>query len=220
MRLNKAIKPLLASLIFPPLCTTQFLSIDEKFNNVHACVSRCLDAINYNDVIEALSCGSPVDNACYCPTETSSISKATSFLASCATASCAAGDLKRDEPFMLGMYATYCYEAGFTQPGLEPTEAPSTATSDSPPSAEPSSTQSSAPKGSNSQPSMTEGDGSGAGTSTQMTIVTHTQESDATKSQGTFQPRSLVAVLVLIQLCVNWVLPAYPINSVSALARC
>jgi hypothetical protein len=85
----------------------------------HSCVPRCLgdNPSFYDNIGDALECGRPFYNNCYCATAAASASKATSFLASCASQSCSAGDLTVDLSAMESKYASYCMENGFTQPG-------------------------------------------------------------------------------------------------------
>ncbi len=121
--------------------------------------------------------------------------KASSFLNNCAKSNCAAGDFTRDSSILLHVYATYCYNAGFTQPGLV-----AIVTSAAADESEANPKPTSAPKGaSDSQPSRT-ADGDTPATSTRTTIVTETKDSGATGSQGTFLLLCLVAVLPLLQV--------------------
>jgi hypothetical protein len=85
----------------------------------HPCVERCLGrwAALYDNIGSALQCASPFYNECYCATAAASASKATSYLASCASTSCKAGDITMDLSAMQSLYASYCMENGFTQPG-------------------------------------------------------------------------------------------------------
>lgn len=85
----------------------------------HSCVQYCLGRWPnlYDNIGGALQCGTPFYNECYCATAAASASKATSFLESCASASCNAGDLTVDLSAMESNYASYCMDNGFTQPG-------------------------------------------------------------------------------------------------------
>lgn len=85
----------------------------------HDCVQYCLGRWPnvYDNMGSALQCGKPFYNECYCATAAASASLATSFLASCASTSCAGGDVTLDLSAMQSIYASYCMENGFTQPG-------------------------------------------------------------------------------------------------------
>ncbi|KAH6637123.1 hypothetical protein F5144DRAFT_207228 [Chaetomium tenue] len=85
----------------------------------HSCVQYCLGRWPslYDNIGGALQCGRPFYNECYCATAAASASRATSFLASCASTSCEGGDVTLDLSAMQSIYASYCMENGFTQPG-------------------------------------------------------------------------------------------------------
>ncbi|KAJ3494505.1 hypothetical protein NLG97_g4041 [Lecanicillium saksenae] len=151
------------------LCTAELVTIAPNVpQDAHRCVGRCLDNSLYTDVGMALNCERNYDNRCFCPTDAPLVSKATSFLDKCASASCGAGDFKVDSPLMLSIYATYCFNAGFTQPVIAPSDAPAETT---PPSSPPRST---------GQPSKTSG--GAPATTTEWTTVTATKTGAGAKS--------------------------------------
>ncbi|KAH8889980.1 hypothetical protein GQ53DRAFT_619148, partial [Thozetella sp. PMI_491] len=88
--------------------------------NQHNCVSDCL-ACPYNYICagigKGLSCAKPYMNNCFCATESSWASQASSFITACASSSCSAGDVSFDITAMQSMYQSYCMNSGFTQPG-------------------------------------------------------------------------------------------------------
>ena len=125
----------------------------------HTCVQYCLGkwpSLGSN-IGEALQCGTPFYNDCYCATATASATKATSFLEACASSSCAAGDLTLDLSAMQSKYASYCMQNGFTQPGATNWYNPATATR----SPAPSNTPAAGP----------------TSTATKLTVVTQTTSS-------------------------------------------
>ncbi|KAH8881059.1 hypothetical protein GQ53DRAFT_519772 [Thozetella sp. PMI_491] len=130
----------------------------------HACATACVYTVNAfaTDVGIALSCGSPYDNNCFCATEAASASKASAFLLSCATSKCSAGDRSQDLTAMHSFYASYCMNAGYTQPG-----ATDWYTAESGPTPAPGQTTSNGP----------------TQTTTQLTVVTHTTPSSAVATQ-------------------------------------
>ncbi|KAK3896949.1 hypothetical protein C8A05DRAFT_20191, partial [Staphylotrichum tortipilum] len=71
----------------------------------------------YTDVGRALLCGIPYANDCYRATNSLSASKAGSFQSKCRSSSCAAGELAEDMTAMQSLYASYCMNVGYTQPG-------------------------------------------------------------------------------------------------------
>lgn len=148
------------------LAAAQTVSINNDLNVGHGCVSNCLIYTYYvgDDIGDALKCGTPYDNDYYCATASASASVATSWLDNCASVSCAAGDLTRDLSTMQSIYASYCQNAGFTQPGATAWYNPSTATSTTSEAAtaEPSRTATSGPPQ----------------TTTQLTVVTQTTTGD------------------------------------------
>ncbi|KAJ6780613.1 hypothetical protein PWT90_03497 [Aphanocladium album] len=160
-------------LLLPSICTAELVTISGNVpQTAHRCVGRCLDDSLYTDIGYALNCARNYDNRCYCPTEAPLVSKATSFIDKCASASCAAGDIKVDSPLILSIYATYCFNAGFTQPAIAPTDAPA------------GSPTPSSPQRSSSQPSKTSEDE--PGTTTQWTTVTATKTGAGVKSSQVF----------------------------------
>jgi hypothetical protein len=64
-----------------------------------------------------MKCAVPYANDCYCATPAPSATRAASWISKCASSKCAEGDLSRDVSAMGSVYASYCMEAGFTQPG-------------------------------------------------------------------------------------------------------
>ncbi|KAJ4133439.1 hypothetical protein NW768_005024 [Fusarium equiseti] len=153
------------------------VSIESDLDKVgHRCISKCLYyTYTYDqDVGQAMGCGAPYDNNCYCATAAASASKAADLMSKCVTSSCAAGDRARDLISMQSYYASYCMAAGFTQPGAtewyNPAEATEEATADN------------SDTGSDAQPSRTANSGIDA-TSTRMTVITQTAEDGAVRTQ-------------------------------------
>ncbi|CAG7556008.1 unnamed protein product [Fusarium equiseti] len=153
------------------------VSIESDLDKVgHRCISKCLYyTYTYDqDVGQAMGCGAPYDNNCYCATAAASASKAADLMSKCVTLSCSAGDRARDLASMQSYYASYCMAAGFTQPGAtewyNPAEATEEATADN------------SDTGSDAQPSRTANSGIDA-TSTRMTVITQTAEDGAVRTQ-------------------------------------
>lgn len=178
---------------YPILSLTASVTIDNDVPyEAHDCVEICLDSQgsfqNEDDIGHILECGSPYNEACYCATESASASAVSNFINDCASKRCAKGDMTRDISTIRSIYASYCSQAGFTQPLVSewytnaggPDE---TATS----TAEPSQTQESG----------------AAGTITDTTLVTQTAASEdgATGSRGEFLLAAvLVPAAVMLQL--------------------
>jgi hypothetical protein len=168
-----------------PVLSITTVSINTLFpESQHNCVTRCIYGNYYGDVGNALSCGSPYANDCFCNTNTASAATATSWLEACGSSSCAAGDLSDDVNSMLYLYASYCEGAGFTQPGA--TLYYNTATQTARPAPTPTT---------------------GAGptlTTTQDTVVTQTTSSTggpgAMPSQGKFLLLLAMGHLLLLQV--------------------
>jgi hypothetical protein len=159
----------------------------------HGCLSRCIFFPGvYKDIASTLRCATPVENECYCATETASASAVSAWIDRCAKSECAAGDLNRDITSMRSIYAGYCMGAGFTQPIVSEwfTTEEDTSTADNDESrtaAEPSRT----------------GEGSVPETSTRYTIVTKTADpgspgSGATRSTGEMLFLGAVGVLAVV----------------------
>ena len=176
--------------LVPLLGAAQTVSINNDLGVGHHCVSRCLIYTLYvgDDIGDALKCGEPYDNDCYCATASASASVATSWLDKCAGSACAAGDLTRDLSTMQSIYASYCMNAGFTQPGATAWYDPSAAetTSSKTATAEPSRTATSGPPE----------------TTTQLTIVTQTTSGEGSgRSRGkswSFWVRVTVPLLLVL----------------------
>ena len=159
----------------------------------HSCISKCLYYPIFTDMGDALNCGAPYDNNCYCATAAASASAADSWMSKCAKSTCEAGDFSRDLTDMQSFYASYCMGAGFTQPGATEWYNPAEATSE----AESQTTDSDA------KPSQTVGSDSDAPqTTTQFTIVTQTTdgESGATRSRGKLLLLLATVPLLLLQV--------------------
>ncbi|RFN47256.1 hypothetical protein FIE12Z_8540 [Fusarium flagelliforme] len=150
------------------------VSIESNFEKYgHYCINECLD--NYDkDMGEAMGCGYPYRNDCYCATAAASASKADKFMSKCVSSLCSEGDLAGDLISMQSYYASYCMAAGFTQPGAtewySPAEATEEATSDN------------SDTGSDAQPSRTANSVVDA-ISTRMTVITQTAEDGAVRTQ-------------------------------------
>jgi hypothetical protein len=141
----------------------------------------------------ALQCGDPYENECYCATESASASVANDWINNCASDRCAAGDRTRDVSTMRSVYGKYCMGAGFTQDQMtewytSEVETTPTAASDEPTTAaEPSSSDNSGP----------------ASTTISVTVVTQTTDSEdaGTQSQSEWLLLWAMAVpVVVVQL--------------------
>ncbi|KAH7193689.1 uncharacterized protein B0J16DRAFT_83964 [Fusarium flagelliforme] len=153
------------------------VSIESDLDKVgHRCISKCLYyTYTYDqDVGQAMGCGAPYENNCYCATAAASASKAAELMSKCVTSSCSAGDRTRDLISMQSYYASYCMAAGFTQPGATEWYNPAEATEEA--TAESSDTDNDA------QPSRTANSDIDA-TSTRMTVITQTAEDGAVRTQ-------------------------------------
>lgn len=171
---------LLLTLSLLPSSLAESVSIDDDIPyDTHECVDICLDSQgsfqNEEDIGQILSCGSPYAEECYCATPTASASAVSAFINDCAGEYCAAGDMDRDISIIRGLYASYCRQAGFTQPIVSAwytgASGPEDGASAASTAAEPSQT----------------GGGSGAPqTVTDTTLVTHTvaSEDGASGSRG------------------------------------
>lgn len=109
---------------------TQQVSIENQsaFAKLQQCVQKCVFGFPYggdNGVNQALDCGWPVLNNCYCAT--SATSTASSFLTSCVDNSCSRGDLPQAVTVAVSFYDSYCVEAGYAVAGA-PTTAVASAT--------------------------------------------------------------------------------------------
>jgi hypothetical protein len=148
-------------------------TVSMAFNFAHACVNHCLDpGWVLGNLAGALGCAGPVANDCYCGTNSKAASIATSWVNSCAVASCSSGDLSDDSSAMKSAYGSYCQAAGFTQPGMTDWYNPATATTSSP--AAPSTGSSAA---SSASPASSPTVGNSVSTTTSVTVVTHTTTS-------------------------------------------
>jgi CCR4-NOT transcriptional regulation complex NOT5 subunit len=168
--------------------------------SAHSCVEKCVYYSLLDDMGDALQCGTPYENECYCATETASASAANDWINNCASERCAAGDRTRDISTMRSVYGRYCMGAGFTQDQMTEwytSEVETTATSDSDESttvsegddeettaAEPNSTDNSVP----------------ASTTTSVTLVTQTTDSEdaGTQSQSEWLLLWAMAVPVMV----------------------
>ncbi|KAK4234364.1 hypothetical protein C8A03DRAFT_37863 [Achaetomium macrosporum] len=153
----------------------------------HSCVPHCLGRwpVLYDNIGAALRCGDPFYNDCYCATAAASASRATSFLESCASASCNGGDLTVDLSAMQSKYASYCMVNGFTQPGATNWYNPAATTTRASPA--PGSTGAAGP----------------ASTTTQVTVVTQTTTPGSSGGSSS-QPR----VTTVDATSTVWVNPA------------
>ncbi|KAI5467229.1 hypothetical protein BGZ63DRAFT_418951 [Mariannaea sp. PMI_226] len=158
----------------------------------HKCLEACLFDHFFTDMGKAMGCDTPYENACYCATESASVSVADTFMSRCGSTSCARGDYTRDLKSMQSLYASYCMGAGFKQPGATKWYNPATATEE--PSSSTSGTEQDTGE-TDAQPSKTADPGA-AETTTQLTIVTQTTEggSGATKSRIVVQATSTLWV--------------------------
>ncbi|KAM6505261.1 hypothetical protein FSOLCH5_014494 [Fusarium solani] len=121
------------------------------------------------DIGTALACGTPYKNDCYCTTASASasaVSAVSAFIDDCASEGCFAGDRTRDISSVRSIYAAYCIGAGGSQPVVSEwyTTAEESVDEDgATATAEPSETEDSGP----------------AVTTSDVTLVTHTTESES-----------------------------------------
>lgn len=80
----------------------------------HICIRYCLQYGLGKDLGEALGCEVPLDNNCYCATDSASASVASQFLNKCASQSCGRGDMTRDLASMRSYYSGYCNDNTLT----------------------------------------------------------------------------------------------------------
>lgn len=102
--------------------TAQLDTVSLTVDYPHSCVKRCLwypnvVGVDVDDIGSIMKCAAPYANDCYCATPAPSATRAASWISKCASSKCAEGDLSRDLSAMGSVYASYCMEAGFTQPG-------------------------------------------------------------------------------------------------------
>lgn len=199
-----SLRHVLSLILLSPLALAQTVTIDDDIPlKGHNCIKYCLDDRVYTDVGDALACGAPYENDCYCATATASASVASAFINKCASESCSAGDLTQDISTMRGIYASYCIGAGFTQPIVsewittadEPEdEADATST------AEPSETEDSGPAETTTDVTPTTEDSDSAETTTRVTVVTQTTEPEggATGSRGELFLLGAIAVPAMV----------------------
>jgi hypothetical protein len=98
----------------------------------HGCVQTCLNGNGvFTDVSGGpLSCDTPYVNNCFCATASAAL--ASSFLSSCASSRCDAGDLPDDVTSAVSIYDGYCLTAGYTLPGASNFMATPAATTQNP----------------------------------------------------------------------------------------
>lgn len=174
----------LTGLLFPGVrAQSPFSSVSISVNWPHSCASYCIDTYGLetgNDIGGALGCAAPYANDCYCATSSKAASIATSFFPSCASRVCDSGDLADDLSVMEEIYASYCMNNGFTQPGMTNWYNPATATTEATSST--ASTASLAP-----------------GTTTKVSYVTQTTTSPpGANSAGTTLPGLGKCLLLLV----------------------
>jgi hypothetical protein len=85
--------------------------------NQDFCVTYCVYGFGNAGVGGALGCHAPWLNTCYCATDSASASRANSWLSSCGSRYCSVRDVPDDITWMHSLYASYCMNAGYTQPG-------------------------------------------------------------------------------------------------------
>jgi len=76
-------------------------------SNQHACVTRCVYTNYYSEIGNALNCGSPYANDCYCNTALASASAASSWRDAYGSSVCSAGDLTDNLTSVFSIYASY-----------------------------------------------------------------------------------------------------------------
>lgn len=108
---------LLTLSFFPVLSLAQTVTITRDIDSSgHRCVRHCLFR-PYNagtDLGDALECGPPYEEDCYCPTAAPRAEIVSRHIDDCATESCSAGDVTADIESMRSYYAGYCVENGYT----------------------------------------------------------------------------------------------------------
>lgn len=174
---------------------------NEIDGSAHSCISKCLQYGYLDDMGDALACGTPYENECYCATAEKSASAAGAWMIKCASSRCAAGDFTRDLSSMESYYGSYCMAAGFTQPGAtdwytpaEQTEAPESTSAEEKTTAKPSQTAD------RDEPKET-ADSDEPDRTTRFTIVTQTTEPNgATRSRSKFLLLSVMVPLLLLQV--------------------
>jgi hypothetical protein len=161
------------------------VSIDINFP--HKCAHNCLSFPGvFADMGSAMACATPYMNDCYCATAPSSASKAASFITSCVSASCAGGDQSGDLSGLESIYASYCINAGYLQPGVTNWYNTATLTSATTSSGGPS------PTGTPNGPATS--------TTTQLTVTTQTVSSTGTGKPSTPVGKFFVSLVILLAL--------------------
>ena len=163
--------------------TAQLETVSIAVNHPHTCVRKCLWYVGLdNDMGSMMKCATPYANDCYCATAAASASRATSWVSQCASSRCPEGDLTQDLSAMGSIYASYCMEAGFTQPGATNWFDPQAVTTTTP-----------ASPGSKTPPGA-------PATTTELTIVT-----EVSKSGGAANPtlgKCRLGLLMMVPLAV------------------
>jgi hypothetical protein len=177
--------------ISPVLSLTTVSIASEIPSGQHYCIVECIYAPYIPAGIGgALGCATPYNNDCYCNTQASSVSVASSFISTCASSSCSGGDLTDDLTSIFSIYASYCMNAGFTQQGATNWYNPAT-----------TSTTISTTTSAKPSPTPTTG---ATMTTTQVTLVTQTAAStsglEVTPSQGKFLLLLAMGHLLLLQV--------------------
>lgn len=177
-------------------CLPQILAIESVTisraipNGGHRCVSRCVYSTLIGDIGDALDCGTPYDNNCFCATGSAAFTAAGDHFDACASTYCSAGDISQDLLSMKSIYASYCMGAGYTQPGATAWFAPAEETGSSDDN-EPA-------------PSQTDENSAPARTKTEVTFVTETTESAAATQSidnvGKFLLLAATVALLLLQV--------------------
>ena len=107
-------------LAHPSLGQTVTITQDIPFTG-HDCVEDCL----YRpyaapiDLGDALECGPPYEEDCYCVTAAPQATIVSRHINDCASESCSRGDLTKDIESMKYYYAGYCVENGYTADLIE-----------------------------------------------------------------------------------------------------
>ncbi|KAK3335832.1 hypothetical protein B0T19DRAFT_395643 [Cercophora scortea] len=165
---------LLTLLLILPVAALEEVSIYSALTKIeyHFCISKCLVPYRYSsdDLGDALSCDTPYANPCYCATGTAAAQTASSFIASCGSSVCAAGDAEVDITSMHSLYASYCINAGWTPVGATAWYNPASTTTSLP-----------TPNGGDEQPTPAPTPG---GTVTRVTVVTQTVSNSAAVATG------------------------------------
>lgn len=99
----------------PSLAQTVTISSDIP-DSGHGCIFDCLydPWSSGTDLGDALECGDPYEEDCYCPTAAPEATIVSRHINDCASESCSRGDMTKDVESMRYYYAGYCIDNGYT----------------------------------------------------------------------------------------------------------